>query len=105
MPFTLLFEIERSTKQNNMHWTVYILRCADGSLYTGITTDLTRRVKAHDAGKGARYTQGRGPFQLVHQEFYENRAEATKRELSIKSLSRSQKLELISAYSESLTSA
>lgn len=96
-----MFEIERSTKKNDMHWTVYILRCADGSLYTGITTNLTRRVKAHDAGKGARYTQGRGPFQLVHQEFHKNRAEATKRELSIKSLSRSQKLELISAHSAS----
>ncbi|TXI27018.1 MAG: GIY-YIG nuclease family protein [Nitrosomonas oligotropha] len=84
-----------------MHWTVYILRCADGSLYTGITTNLMRRVKAHDAGKGARYTQGRGPFELVHQELHKNRAEATKREMSIKSLSRTQKLELISAYSKS----
>ena len=78
-----------------MSWTVYMLRCADGSLYTGITTDLTRRVKKHEEGKGARYTNGRGPFQLVYQEFHENRAEASKREIAIKSLSRAKKLELI----------
>ena len=80
-----------------MSWTVYMLRCADGSLYTGITTDLVRRVKAHEEGKGARYTHGRGPFQLVYQEFHENRAEASKREIAIKSLSRTRKLALIVA--------
>ncbi len=81
-----------------MSWTVYILECADGSLYTGITTDLTHRIQTHEAGKGARYTHGRGPFRLVHQEFCQNRAEASKREITIKSLSRAQKLELILAY-------
>jgi len=80
-----------------LSWTVYMLRCADGSLYTGITTDLVRRVKAHEEGKGARYTHGRGPFQLVYQEFHENRAEASKREIAIKSLSRTRKLALIVA--------
>lgn len=80
-----------------MGWTVYMLRCADGSLYTGITTDLVRRVKKHEEGKGARYTHGRGPFQLVYQEFHENRAEASKREMAIKSLSRTRKLALIVA--------
>lgn len=83
-----------------MNWTVYILECADGTLYTGITTNLTRRIKIHEAGKGARYTNGRAPFRLVHQEFCENRGEASKRELAIKSLSRTQKLELILAYSK-----
>lgn len=83
-----------------MCWTVYILKCADGSLYTGITTDLPRRIKVHETGKGARYTNGRGPFHLAHQERYHNRAEATKREMTIKSLSRTKKLKLIRAYSE-----
>lgn len=83
-----------------MNWTLYILKCADGSLYTGITTNLSQRIKAHETGKGARYTHGRGPFQLVHQEFCGSRAEASKRELAIKSLSRTQKLELIVAASE-----
>ncbi|MBA3756391.1 MAG: GIY-YIG nuclease family protein [Nitrosomonas sp.] len=78
-----------------MSWMVYILECADGSLYTGITTDLTHRIKAHEAGKGARYTNGRGPFRLMHQELYKNRAEASRREMAIKSLSRTKKLELI----------
>lgn len=83
-----------------MRWTVYILKCIDGSLYTGITTDLTRRIKAHGEGKGARYTQGRGPFQLVYQEYHENRADASKREMAIKSLSRTRKLALIAARAE-----
>ena len=83
-----------------MRWTVYMLKCIDGSLYTGITTDLTRRIKAHQEGKGARYTHGRGPFQLVYQEYHENRADASKREMAIKSLSRTQKLVLITARAE-----
>ncbi|MDP1557453.1 MAG: GIY-YIG nuclease family protein [Nitrosomonas sp.] len=79
-----------------MNWTVYILECADGSLYTGITTDLARRIAEHEAGQGARYTHGRGPFQLKHKERCKNRAEASKREISIKALSRTRKLALIS---------
>ena len=59
-----------------MSWTVYILECADSSLYTGITTDLVRRIAEHEMGKGARYTHGRGPFRLVHQELHKNREEA-----------------------------
>jgi len=79
-----------------MNWTVYILECADGSLYTGITKDLTRRVKEHETGKGARYTAGRGPFRLVHQEFHTTRSEATKREAAIKMMTRAGKVALIS---------
>ncbi len=86
--------------KKRMSWTVYILRCADGSLYTGITKDLAHRIKTHETGKGARYTHGRGPFRLVHQEFCQNRAEASRREMAIKSLSRTQKLELILANSK-----
>jgi len=86
-----------------MRWTVYILQCADGSLYTGITTDLARRIAEHEArgkgdkgGKGARYTQGRGPFQLMYQTYCNNRAEASKKEIAIKALSRTKKMALIS---------
>lgn len=86
--------------KKRMRWTVYILKCADGSLYTGITKDLAHRIKTHETGKGARYTHGRGPFRLVYQEFCQNRGEASKREMAIKSLSRAQKLELILANSK-----
>ncbi len=81
-----------------MTWVVYILQCTDGSLYTGITTDLARRINEHETGgtKGARYTNGRGPFRLMYQTHCDNRAEASKLELSIKAFSRAKKLALIS---------
>ena len=78
-----------------MSWTVYILECADSSLYTGITTDLARRITEHETGKGARYTHGRGPFRIVHQELHKNRAEASKREIIVKTMTRARKLALI----------
>ena len=78
-----------------MNWTVYILECADGSLYTGITKDLIRRITEHEAGKGARYTVSRGPFRLVYQEFQPTRSEAAKREAAIKAMTRATKLALI----------
>ena len=77
-----------------MHWIVYILECADSSLYTGITTDLDRRLAEHAAGKGARYTKGRGPFRLVYSETCQSRAEASKRETAIKALDRAKKRQL-----------
>ena len=79
-----------------MHWTVYILECVDKTLYTGITNDLDRRMAKHEAGKGARYTKGRGPFRLVYQETCTGRAEASRRETAIKLLSRAKKLRLFS---------
>ena len=79
-----------------MHWIVYMLECADNSLYTGITTDLDRRIAEHAGGKGARYTKGRGPFRLVYQETCTGRAEASRRETAIKLLSRAKKLRLFS---------
>ena len=79
-----------------MNWIVYMLECADTSLYTGITTNLDRRVAEHDAGKGAKYTKGRGPFRLVYCETCEGRAEASRRETAIKSLGRVHKLLLCS---------
>jgi len=77
-------------------WWVYMLRCADGSLYTGITTDVARRVAEHngEGGLGARYTRSRRPVQLVYQEAVANRAEAARREAAIKRLDRTRKLAL-----------
>ena len=73
-----------------------MLRCADGTLYTGITNDLDRRMSEHESGKGAKYTKGRGPFQLVFDETWDDRGAASKREAEIKSLERYQKLKLVS---------
>ena len=85
-----------------MDWTVYILRCADGTLYTGITNDPKRRMAEHESGQGAKYTKGRGPFQLVYQEPCEDRGLASKRENEIKSLDRKAKLALIAANPRSV---
>ena len=76
-------------------WTVYILRCTDGTLYTGIAPDVEKRLQKHNEGKGAKYTRGRTPVELVYREEHPNRAEASKREYQIKQLSRAEKLELI----------
>ncbi|MDA0733683.1 MAG: GIY-YIG nuclease family protein [Chloroflexi bacterium] len=84
-----------------MNWSVYILECADGTLYTGITNDLDRRMSEHETGRGAKYTKGRGPFQLVYHEICEDRGQASKRELEIKSLDREQKLVLVAEKRQS----
>ncbi len=76
-------------------WYVYILRCRDGTLYTGMTDDLLKRLGAHNAGKGAKYTRGRGPVELVYHEQLETKAEACRREYAIKQLTRQEKTELI----------
>lgn len=77
------------------NWFLYILRCRDGSLYTGITTDVHARLEAHRAGKGAKYTRGRAPLELVYSENCGDHSAALKRELAVKSLSRTEKMELI----------
>ncbi len=69
-----------------MPWLVYVLRCGDGTLYTGVTNDLPRRLAAHAAGRGARYTRGRGPFRVVHVEEATGRGAALRREAEIKRL-------------------
>jgi len=74
---------------------VYILQCADGTLYTGWTMDLERRLRAHNSGQGARYTRGRRPVRLVYQEEQPTRSVAQKREAAIRRLSRAEKLKLI----------
>lgn len=76
-------------------WVLYILECADGTLYTGITDDLERRLKAHSAGRGAKYTRGRGPLTLRYQESCADHSAALKREIAVKRMTRLQKLELI----------
>lgn len=78
-----------------MTWWVYMLQCRDGSLYTGMTAALERRLAQHQAGKGAKYTRGRGPLTLVYQEPCATKSDALKREAAIKRLARPQKLELI----------
>lgn len=76
-------------------WKLYILRCGDGTLYTGITTDVARRFDEHSSGKGAKYTRGRGPLVLVYQEECGDKSAASRREWEIKALSREEKLQLI----------
>ncbi len=74
---------------------VYILECGDGSLYTGYTTDVSRRISEHRAGDGAQYTRGRGPLRLVHVETFDSRSTAMQRENTIKSLRTEAKRRLI----------
>ncbi|MGQ5524070.1 GIY-YIG nuclease family protein [Chitinimonas sp. PSY-7] len=81
-------------------WCVYLLRCADDSLYCGITNDLPRRVAAHNAGKGARYTRVRLPVVVAYVEPCVDRSDASKREAAIKLLPRSSKLGLIANQGE-----
>jgi len=76
-------------------WFVYMLRCGDGSLYTGYTDDVARRLAVHQSGKGAKYTRSRLPVELVYQEELPDKSAALRREASIKHLSRKEKLELI----------
>ena len=76
-------------------WYLYILRCKDDSLYTGITTDVEKRLEAHRAGKGAKYTRGRGPLELVYKEECGDHSDALRREAEIKRLPREEKLKLI----------
>lgn len=76
-------------------WHVYILQCADGTLYTGVATDVAARVETHNAGKGAKYTRGRLPVMLVYQESAGERGDALRRELAIKRLRPADKRRLI----------
>ena len=76
-------------------WYLYILRCRDDSLYTGITTDVQSRLEAHRAGKGAKYTRGRAPLELVYSETCGDHSTALKREAQLKSLPRAGKMKLI----------
>lgn len=80
-----------------MPYYVYIIRCGDGSLYTGYTKDLDSRMKLHADGKGARYTKMHKPKKLVHVEEFSSRSEAMKREKKVKKLSHREKLQLVNS--------
>ena len=74
---------------------VYVLECADGTFYTGYTTDVERRVREHDDGEGAKYTRGRTPVELVYSEAHDSRSAAMSREYELKQLSRAEKERLV----------
>ncbi len=76
-------------------WLVYMVRCRDRSLYTGITTDLDRRLRQHNAGRASRYTRSRLPVKLVHQEAHRSQSSALKREMAIRKMTRREKLVII----------
>lgn len=78
-----------------MAYWLYILRCGDGTLYTGITGDVERRLAVHQSGKGAKYTRGRGPLTVVYREACADKSAALRREAAVKRLSRAEKLALI----------
>ena len=78
-----------------MKWYLYILRCKDNTLYTGIAVDVEARLETHRSGKGAKYTRGRGPLELVYTEECGSHSEALKREIAVKRLTRQEKEELI----------
>lgn len=80
-----------------LNWYLYILRCGDGTLYTGITTDVEKRLEAHRTGKGAKYTRGRQPLTLAYRELCGSHSQALKRELAVKKLNRQAKEDLIAA--------
>lgn len=78
-----------------MSWFLYIIKCADGTLYTGVTTDIERRLREHNSGKGGKYTRTRTPVILVHSEVYQTRAKAMSREAQLKGWTKSEKKALI----------
>ena len=80
---------------DGLDYVVYILLCADGTLYTGSTNDVEKRLRAHQSGRGAKYTRSRLPVRLVYQEAVPDKSAALRREAAIKKLSRAQKLALI----------
>ena len=82
-------------RASSSHWLVYILRCSDGSLYTGITNDLPKRLKAHVAGKASKYTRSRLPIKLAYSEPHRSKSAALKREAAIKRLRRTEKDRLV----------
>ena len=82
-----------------MYW-VYLLRCGDGSVYTGCTNDLARRLRAHQSGRGAKYTRSRLPVELVYREPAADRSAALRREAAIKAMTRAEKLALLAAIPE-----
>lgn len=79
-------------------WYLYIVECRDGTFYTGITTDIKKRIDAHNSGRGAKYTRGRGPVKLMHLRRYVDRSAASKAEYKIKKLKRGKKIRIINEF-------
>lgn len=79
-------------------WFLYILRCGDNTLYTGIATDIDRRFAMHTSGKGAKYTRGRGPLTVVYRECCGSHSDALRRECAVKAMSRQEKEKMIIKY-------
>lgn len=84
-----------------MKWHVYVIRCSDNSLYTGITTDVEKRFRQHAEGKGAKYFRGRAPLQVVYCEDNHSHSSAAGREYRIKCMSRAEKELMVAAFSDS----
>ena len=82
-------------KESSIMNFIYIVQCSDGTLYTGWTNDLDKRMKAHNEGRGAKYTRARRPVELVYSETFETKEEALRREYAIKRMTRAQKIKLI----------
>jgi predicted GIY-YIG superfamily endonuclease len=87
--------------RNNKGWHLYLIHCSDNSLYTGITTDISRRIKEHNQKKGGMYTRNRTPVELVYQEPHPSKSSALKREIQIKKWPRLKKVKLIKEYRSS----
>lgn len=87
-------------KEISKKWYVYMLECADGSIYTGITNDIKARLAKHNNGKGAKYTKGRTPVILKVKWLLKNKSEAAKKEYALKQLSRIEKLTLVQRYAK-----
>jgi putative endonuclease len=85
-----------------VNWQVYIILCSDGSLYTGITTDMERRLRQHAGGKGAKYFRGREPLKVMYQEGDHTRSSASKREAEIKAMNRAEKSLLVAISAQQL---
>jgi putative endonuclease len=90
--------LRKEVRAMEKRYVTYILRCADGSLYTGITNDLEHRLKMHNSGKGAKYTRSRAPVELVYYEDCGDKSTALRREIAIKKLRHEEKLELINSF-------
>jgi putative endonuclease len=81
---------------------LYILKCSDGTLYTGVTNNLENRMKVHNSGKGSKYVRTRLPFEVVYTEEHEDKVSAMKREYVVKQMNRSEKVKLINAVSKNI---
>lgn len=89
-------EIKKALKQKP--WWIYIVECADGSYYTGISPDINKRIQKHNNGTGAKYTNSRKPVELIYFEKHENRSAATKREIELKKLTHQEKNKLVKKF-------